>query len=106
MKTMQLTKIFLICALFFTVSCTTYLKMWGGKTKQELVAKMGPPAHTNSDEKGGEILTYERKVLRNVQVLRYHRYVTEQRLHLEKTMFYLDTAGKVYNVINDYQPTN
>jgi hypothetical protein len=101
---MKLTHLFLGIALCLALSCTSYMKVWAGKTKQEVVAKMGPPLRTASDEKEGEILIYERNETRDVSVLRNNRYVLEPKLHLVKTMFYLDKAGKVYNIVADAQP--
>lgn len=72
---------------------------WTGKTAQELVVKEGPPARKTSDENGGQIYIYEKTRKGTVSKGANGRSWTETAYFLEKTMYYVNAEGKIYNVL-------
>jgi hypothetical protein len=77
---------------------------WNGKTKQELIQLEGAPSWIDDDTMGGEILVYEKRMNRTVSRSANGRSWTENVLHLDKTMYYVNKEGKIYNVIFKTEP--
>jgi len=77
---------------------------WNGKTKQELILAEGAPNWTDDDTMGGEILVYQKRANRAVARGANGRSWTENILHLEKTMYYVNKEGKIYNIIFKAEP--
>lgn len=95
----------LFVALFFACNVQKALtEKWNGKTKQELIQLEGAPSWIDDDTMGGEILVYEKRMNRTVSRSANGRSWTENVLHLDKTMYYVNKEGKIYNVIFKTEP--
>ncbi len=109
-----MTRLLIILSFFLTSACTsiksgavadsTTKQTWVNLPKKELVAQLGPPNRTNSDENGGEIYTYEKRDMRNIIVHKDGKSVFESHLFLAETFYYIDKEGKIYNVKTQAQP--
>lgn len=77
---------------------------WNGKTKKELILAEGAPSWIDDDTMGGEILVYQERKNRTVSRGANGRTWMENVLHLDKTMYYVNNEGKIYNVIFKTEP--
>ncbi len=95
----------LFLMLFFSCNVQKALmEKWNGKTKQELIQTEGAPSWIDDDSLGGEILVYEKRANKPVSRGANGRSWTENVLHLDKTMYYVNKDGEIYNVIYKSEP--
>ena len=91
----------LFIGFLFTACATTtqipednkkIMDSWLGHHKSNLIQSWGPPGRYESDGKGGEILIYESKETRGLNV--YGTY--HEKTFYPYKMFYADQNGKIY----------
>ena len=93
MKFLYLITIAFLVVAFGCTSRKKILNSWIGSTKQNLIYSWGPPARTESDGDGGEILIYARQI-----------YIPQYRMNYwDYKMMYCHKDGEIYHWVTSRQ---
>lgn len=96
------------CLVIFLAACASpgdLMQSWVGRTKADLIAAWGAPVHVEPDGKGGEILTFRKRVFpsqgpvyMNNSIGGGYTYVVNQEAANQRLrQFLVDQNGTIYS---------